>query len=133
MRIGHGHATGGSSHKRTDTFTGEVWADPVLASQDGVTVNTVVFAPGARTYWHSHDVGQVLHVTHGEGRLQSADGVGQRLVPGDIAHIPAGEVHWHGAAPGSLMSHVAISIGATEWMHAVSDEEYEGAFGDSGA
>ncbi|MBN9622091.1 MAG: cupin domain-containing protein, partial [Actinobacteria bacterium] len=97
---------------------------------DGIVVNTVVFEPGGRTYWHKHEVAQVLFVTTGEGRLQSADGTGGTLRPGDVAHIPAGEVHWHGAAPGSLLVHVAVSVGKTEWMHEVSDEEYAEAFAD---
>lgn len=130
MRVGHGRATGKPSENRTATFTGEVWADPVLPSADGVAVNAVVFQPGARTHWHKHEVGQVLHVTHGKGRLQSADGTGQDLNVGDVAHIPAGEVHWHGAAPDSLLVHVAVSIGATEWMDAVQEEDYEAAFGE---
>ena len=90
-------------------------ADPVLPAEDGIGVTTVIFEPGGRTYWHRHEVAQVLLVTHGEGRLQSADGTGV-AGPGDVAHIPAGEVHWHGAAPGSLLVHVAVSVGKTEWM-----------------
>ncbi len=130
MRIAHGRA-GKPSERRTDTFTGEVLADPVLPGEDGIVVNAVLFAPGARTYWHKHEVAQVLFVTQGEGRLQSADGTGGTLRPGDVAHIPAGEVHWHGAAPGSLLLHVAVSVAKTEWMHEVSDEEYEAAFAEA--
>ena len=127
MRIAHGR-DGKPSERRTDTFSGGVLADAVLPAADGIVVNTVVFEPGGRTYWHKHEVAQVLFVTAGEGRLQSADGTGGTLRPGDVAHIPAGEVHWHGAAPGSLLVHVAVSVGKTEWMHEVSDEEYAGAF-----
>lgn len=131
MRIAHGR-DGGTSKRRTDTFSGEVLADAVLPAEDGVVVNTVVFEPGGRTYWHKHEVAQILFVTTGEGRLQSADGTGVALRPGDVAHIPAGEVHWHGAAPGSLLVHVAVSVGKTEWMHEVSDEEYAAAFAAPG-
>jgi len=129
MRVAHGRADG-PSKRRTDTFTGGVWADLALPAEDGVVVNTVTFEPGARTYWHKHEVAQVLFVTHGEGRLQSADGTGETLRPGDVAHIPAGEAHWHGAAPGSILVHAAISVGKTEWMDAVSDEDYAAAFAD---
>lgn len=132
MRIAHGRA-GKRTEKRSNTFTGDVWGDAVLANEDGITVNTVIFEPGGRTYWHKHEVAQVLYVTHGEGRLQSADGSGGTLRPGDVAHIPAGEVHWHGAAPASVLVHLAISVGKTEWMHEVSAEEYAGAFDDNDA
>lgn len=127
MRVSSGRDPGGASERRSETFTGTVWADPVLPAADGVGVTTVVFQPGARTHWHRHEVGQVLHVTHGEGILASADGTAATLTPGDVAHIPAGEVHWHGAAENSLMVHVAISIGATEWLEPVSDEDHSRA------
>lgn len=127
MRIAHGRA-GKPSERRTDTFTGTVIADAVLPAEDGIVVNTVTFEPGARTYWHRHEVAQVLFVSHGEGRLQRDDGSGEVLRPGDVAHIAAGEVHWHGAAPGSLLIHVAVSVGRTEWLHEVSDDEYTQAF-----
>jgi quercetin dioxygenase-like cupin family protein len=129
MRIAHGRA-GKPSERRTDTFSGTVLADAVLPAEDGIVVNTVTFEPGGRTYWHAHEVAQVLIVTLGEGRLQMDDGTGETLRPGDVAHIPAGEVHWHGAAPDSLLIHTAISVGKTEWMHEVSGEEYEQAFSD---
>ena len=124
MRISRGRQAGKGSEMRGATFTGRVWADPVLAPQDGVTVNTVFFEPAARTHWHSHDIGQVLYVTHGEGYARSKDGTGGRLTPGDVVHIPAGEVHWHGAGPDSYMLHVAISLGGHEWLDPVSDEDY---------
>jgi quercetin dioxygenase-like cupin family protein len=131
MRIARGRS-GQSTERRTETFTGEVLADPVLPAEEGIVVNVVTFEPGGRTYWHTHEVAQVLFVTHGEGRLQLADGTGSPLRPGDVAHIPAGEVHWHGAAPGSLLVHTAISVGKTEWMDEVSPEEYETAFQETG-
>jgi quercetin dioxygenase-like cupin family protein len=128
MRIAKAARTGAPTEQRGPTFTGRVWADPVLGAANGVMVNNVFFEPGARTHWHSHEVGQVLHVTHGEGFLRSKDGSGSKLAAGDVAHIPAGEVHWHGAAPESYLLHLAISIGATDWLEAVSDEEYAEAF-----
>ena len=101
MKIVRGRE-GRPSEQRTDTFTGEVWGDVVLADE-GITVNSVFFAPGARTHWHRHGIAQVLHVTHGRGLLWSSDeGRGVVLEPGDVAHIPAGERHWHGGAPDSL-------------------------------
>jgi quercetin dioxygenase-like cupin family protein len=128
MRVARGRVPGAPSELRGSTFTGRVWTDPVLGLEDGVMAAGVFFEPGARTHWHSHEVAQVLHVTHGEGFLQSKDGHGSKLTAGDVAHIPAGEVHWHGAAPESYLLHLAISIGATDWLEAVSDEEYAQAF-----
>jgi quercetin dioxygenase-like cupin family protein len=100
MKIVRGRE-GRPSEQRTDTFTGEVWGDVVLAGE-GITVNSVFFAPGARTHWHTHGVGQVLHVTHGRGLLWSSDEErGVVLEPGDVAHIPAG-ARLLPAAPGHL-------------------------------
>ena len=59
--------------------------------------------------------------------MQSRDGTGSRLQAGDTVHIPAGEEHWHGAAPESFLLHLAVSVGATDWLDAVSDEDYGSA------
>lgn len=126
MRVSAGN---GPTQRRGDTFTGRVWADSALPAADGVALTTVIFEPGARSHRHRHEIGPVLHITHGEGWLQSASGEGRVLTPGDVAHIPAGEPHWHGATAESLMSHVAVSIGSTEWMQAVSDDDCSNAFG----
>ena len=129
------HLDFGSVSAPADVTRVAAWAvreadngDRPFAVVDKRRAQVYVFEPGGRTYWHKHEVAQVLFVTAGEGRLQSADGTGGTLRPGDVAHIPAGEVHWHGAAPGSLLVHVAVSVGKTEWMHEVSDEEYAGGF-----
>jgi quercetin dioxygenase-like cupin family protein len=123
MRVARGR-TEGPSEERGPTFTGRVWADPVLPPEDGVIVNNVFFEPGARTHWHTHEVAQVLYVLAGEGRIQSREGVTSPLTPGDTVHIPAGEEHWHGASPGSYLLHLAISVGATDWLEPVSDDDY---------
>jgi quercetin dioxygenase-like cupin family protein len=127
MRIARGRAGGAASEERGPTFTGRVWADPVLGAQDGVTVANVFFEPGARTHWHTHELGQVLYVTHGEGFVRTRDGAGGRIAAGDVVHIGPGEDHWHGAAPASYLLHVAISLGEADWRDAVSDEDYAAA------
>ena len=128
MRVARGRAAAGSpSEQRSATFTGRVWGDPVLAAEDGVVVNNVFFEPGARTHWHTHGVAQVLHVVAGDGWLQSRDGTGMALHVGDTAHIPAGEEHWHGAAPTSYLLHYAVSVGGTFWLDPVTDDEYASA------
>lgn len=125
MKINRGREPGTTSDQRTATFTGEVWADPVLAKTDGVVVANVFFTPGARTHWHTHARGQVLVVTSGEGRAQTRNGGGGgRLTAGDVVWIPPGEEHWHGAAPGSSLLHMAISLGDADWLEPVTDEEY---------
>ena len=123
MRIAKGRAAA-PSERRSETFTGTVWADPVLGPQDEVGVNDVFFAPGARTHWHTHAIGQVLVVTAGEGFVRSRDGAGGRIGPGDVVHIPAGEEHWHGAGPETYLLHRAISLGAATWLEPVSDDDY---------
>ena len=128
MKIVRGRA-GAPSERRSTTFTGGVWAEPLLA-EEGVVVNAVFFEPGARTHWHRHEVGQVLYVTHGEGRLRSRAGDGGPLTAGDVAYIGPGEEHWHGAAPGSYLLHVAVSIGTTDWLEPVADGDYARAFAD---
>jgi quercetin dioxygenase-like cupin family protein len=96
-----------------------------------IRVNTVRFAPGARTAWHRHAVGQTLHVTDGVGRVQARGGDVLDIRAGDTIYTPPGEWHWHGAAPDNFMIHLAMWEGTgrddvpeTEWGEHVTDEEY---------
>lgn len=127
MRIARGRAPGVPSEERGATFTGRVWADTVLSPEDGVVVNNVFFEPGARTHWHTHDVTQVLYVLAGEGWVQVRGGSGGPIAAGDTVHIPAGEEHWHGASSASYVLHLAVSVGETDWLDEVSNEDYERA------
>ena len=93
---------------------------------------TVAFAAGARTHWHVHVLGQTLVVTAGAGLVQRWDGAVEEIRAGDVVLIPPGVKHWHGASPYAPMTHVAISetpegAPSTEWMEAVSDEQYAAA------
>lgn len=123
-----------SSAGPAEWFTGQVWMDE-LGALPGLAVRAlrVTFAPGARTAWHAHPGGQVLHVVDGVGRVQSAGGPVRPLRPGDTVVAGPGEQHWHGAAPDQLMSHVAISAGdpatgqQTVWAEHVTDEDYRAA------
>jgi len=124
MRISRGRARGVPSEARTQTFTGEVWADPVLPETQGVTINNVFFAPGARTHWHSHERGQVLHVLAGQGYACLRDGQPEEIRAGDVVFFEPGEEHWHGAAASSYMLHLAISLGGHDWLDPVTDEDY---------
>ncbi len=113
-----------------DNFTGSVRVDEAFqASAPGrVSGARVAFEPGARTAWHSHPLGQTLIVTSGVGRVQRWGDPVEEIRTGDIVWIPAGQKHWHGAAPTSAMSHIAIAEQldgrAVEWMEKVSDEQY---------
>jgi len=127
MRIARGR-TDAPSEQRDATFTGGVWADPVLPPAGGIVVNNVFFEPAARTHWHTHEVAQVLYVLAGEGRVQSREGTGYALTAGDTVHIAAGEEHWHGASPTSYLLHFAVSVGETRWLEAVVDDDYREAF-----
>lgn len=93
-----------------------------------VTGGQVSFEPGARTAWHSHPLGQTLIVTSGTGRIQFWGGVIQEIRTGDVVSIPPATKHWHGASPGSSMTHIAIQEQAdgktTDWHEKVTDEEY---------
>jgi quercetin dioxygenase-like cupin family protein len=125
MIICRGRDPGIPTQHRTDTFTGLVLGDPVLAGADGILINDVFFAPGARTFWHSHERGQILTVVSGSGLICQHGGEVEVLNAGDLAWSPPGELHWHGAAPATSMLHRAISLGLTTWASHVSDEEYE--------
>ena len=102
--------TPASTKGSTDRFTGDVWYD-VIAQGEGpsrLRVNIVRFAPGARTAWHAHAVGQTLYVSEGIGRIQSRGGEPLEMRAGDVIHTPPGEWHWHGAAPDHFMAHLAM-------------------------
>lgn len=124
MIVVNGKASSTPSDRRGPTFTGEVWADPVLASTDGVIINTVMFTPGAHTFWHSHERGQILQVTAGEGLVCSEGAEPIVIRAGDTIWTAPGERHWHGATPDSMMTHTAISLGSTDWLDEVSSSDY---------
>ncbi len=112
------------------TFTGRAMLDPLLddGAKGEIRVNSVVFEPGGRTFWHSHPGGQVLLVGSGRGMVENRDGDRHLLHPGDVVWSPPGEEHWHGAAPDSFVAHTAVSLGVTEWREEVPADRYEAAF-----
>ena len=111
------------SARAEGTFTGEAWRDTILPRQDGVAMADVFFAPGARTYWHAHEGGQILLVRAGEGLVGDDEGV-VRVTAGDTIWTPPGVRHWHGATPDRYMVHTAVSIAGVDWFDAVPDEIY---------
>jgi quercetin dioxygenase-like cupin family protein len=112
-------------------FTGTVRIDPLFPASAPARAagNAVTFEPGARTAWHTHPLGQVLIVTAGCGRAQREGGPIEEIRPGDVLVFAPGEKHWHGAAPTTAMTHIAIQETldgkAVDWMEKVSDEQYQ--------
>ena len=113
-----------------DWFTGTVRIDSMITAPDPALVGTatVTFEPGARTAWHTHPLGQTLIVTAGSGRAQRKGGPIEEIHPGDIVWFAPDEKHWHGAAPTTAMTHIAIQEKkdgkVVEWMEHVTDEQY---------
>lgn len=111
-------------------FIGQSYLAPVSTSQVGVF--NVTFEPGCRNNWHVHHAkeggGQILVCVAGRGYYQEWGKEAVEMKPGDCINIPAGVKHWHGAAPDSWFSHLAIEVpgvdGSNEWLEAVSDEQY---------
>lgn len=111
-------------------FTGDVWLQTFVTKADSMdsTVGNVTFAPGVRNSWHSHPGGQILLCTSGKGYYQEKGKPAQLLLPGDTVKIAPNVVHWHGAAPDSEFTHIAIGTqqhkGGAVWYEPVTDEEY---------
>ena len=120
-----------SSKGPAANFTGSVRVDPLFPAHLPASATSgayVTFEPGARSAWHSHPKGQVLVVTAGVGRVQRWGGPVQEIRPGDVVWTPPGIKHWHGAAPATGVTHIAIQEAVdsrnVEWMEKVSDERY---------
>ena len=114
-----------------DWFTGTVRIDPLFqANAPARTAGaSVTFEPSARTAWHTHPLGQTLIVTAGCGRVQCEGGPIEEIRPGDVVWFPPGVKHWHGAAPTTAMTHIAIQEAldgrVVDWMEKVTDEQYQ--------
>jgi quercetin dioxygenase-like cupin family protein len=120
-----------SSKGPADWFTGIVRIDPLfpVAAPARAAANSVTFEPGARTAWHTHPLGQTLIVTAGAGLAQKWGGPVEQIRPGDVVCFAPGEKHWHGAAPATAMTHIAIQEAldgkVVEWLEHVTDEQYQ--------
>ena len=112
-------------------FTGTVRVDPLFQAPAPARVAgaSVTFEPGARTAWHTHPLGQTLIVTAGCGRAQREGGPLEEIRPGDVVCFAPGEKHWHGAAPTTAMTHIAIQESldgkAVDWLEKVRDQQYQ--------
>ena len=114
-----------------DWFTGDVYIDPVAAAPAPARVQAALvhFTRGARTAWHTHGLGQTIYVTDGVGLCQRRGGPVEVIRPGDRVFFDPGEDHWHGAAPGRFMAHLALNeVDAdhpiADWGDKVTDNEY---------
>ena len=111
-------------------FIGQSYLSPVSTSQ--VKIFNVTFEPKCRNNWHIHHAktggGQMLIAVGGRGFYQEWGKKPVEMKPGDVINIPANVKHWHGAAPDSWFSHLAIEIEGTEtsneWLEPVNDAEY---------
>lgn len=114
-------------------FTGDVWLDVLAAPREPsqqMFVGKVRFAPGARTAWHSHALGQTLHVLYGTAWTGTRDGSKIVAHAGQTLYCPPDEDHWHGASPDSFMEHLAMvdqgndPLVSTVWKEHVTEEQY---------
>jgi quercetin dioxygenase-like cupin family protein len=114
-----------------DYFTGAVRVDPLFSAPEPARVvgAHVTLEPASRTAWHTHPLGQTLIVTSGSGRAQRWEGPIEELRPGDIVWFAPGEKHWHGAAPATAMTHIAIQEKLdgkiVDWLEQVTDDQYQ--------
>ena len=119
-------ATRGNS----EFFVGDVYVDQLYqgTAPAAISGGLVSFMPGARTAWHTHPLGQTLYVVSGVGRVQMAGAPVQVIRPGDLVWIPAGVTHWHGAAPDTPMTHLALAEQqdgkVVTWLTQVSESDY---------
>lgn len=111
-------------------FTGRSYLAPVVT--EGIPIVNVTFEPGCRNNWHIHKAskggGQTLICVGGRGYYQEWGKAPVQMLPGDVVFIPAGVKHWHGAAPDSWFSHLALAVPgentSNEWLEPVSNAEY---------
>ena len=110
-------------------FTGRSWLAPLTGNKDlNVPMSNVTFEPGCRNNWHSHTGGQLLIAVGGVGYYQERGKAARRLLPGDVVEIAPDIEHWHGAAPDSWFSHLAIGCNPqtnqNTWLERVDDQQY---------
>ena len=111
-------------------FIGKSYLAPITESQ--VCIFNVTFEPGCRNNWHVHHAseggGQILVCVAGRGYYQEWGKDAIEMKPGDCVNIPVGVKHWHGAAPDSWFSHLAVEVpgkdGSNEWLEPVRDGQY---------
>ena len=124
--------TGTANTAYAQYFTGDSSLNPLTDPEGGLFAANATFEPGCRNNWHIHHAksggGQILVCVAGRGYYQEEGKEAVEMKPGDCINIPAEVKHWHGAAPDSWFSHLAVEVpgveGSNEWCEPVSDEEY---------
>jgi 4-carboxymuconolactone decarboxylase len=126
--------------REVENFTGSVGVEPLLQANEPSRLAgaRVTFAPGARTGWHSHPLGQTLIVMAGVGWVQQEGGEKQEIRPGDVVWTPPGVKHWHGATATDRLTHIALTEQQPDgkrvvWMEKVSDAQYRAPVRAQGA
>lgn len=112
----------------------EVWQDgegdlPYEDEAMRAHAKSMVFPIGApNDAFAQYFIGQILVCVAGRGYYQEEGKDPIELKPGDCVNIPAEVKHWHGAAPDSWFSHLAVEVPGTEasneWCEPVTDEDY---------
>lgn len=117
--------------RTAENFAGTVGVEPLIQATQPSNLNggRVTFAPGARTNWHEHPMGQTLIVTAGAGWVQQEGGEKQEIKVGDVVWTPPRVKHWHGATATDRLTHIALTEQQpdgkrVEWMEKVSDAQY---------
>ena len=120
-----------SKKANPEWFTGDVWQDVIIEAPEPARLRAlkVTFAPGARTAWHTHPLGQTLHIVTGVGLIGIRNGDVNIIKPGDSICIPPNEEHWHGATSENVMVHIAIQESlngnTANWLEKVNDRDYK--------
>ena len=120
-----------SKKASSEWFTGDVWQDTIVEAPEPARLRAlrVTFTPGSRTAWHTHPLGQTLHVIEGVGLIGVRTGEVNVIKPGDTVWIPPNEEHWHGATASNVMVHLALQESlegkTANWLEHVSDSDYQ--------
>ncbi|SEO13367.1 cupin domain-containing protein [Mucilaginibacter sp. OK283] len=116
-----------------NNHTGTVWLTELNKADSTIDINVAnaTFAPGAKLDWHIHPAGQILMITEGTGYYQEKDKPIQVVHKGDVIKCAPGVAHWHGAAPNSSFTYIAVSTNSaknkTVWLQRVTEAEYNSA------
>ena len=129
--------TGTANTAYAKYFIGDSFLNPLTKAEDGLFLANVTFEPRCRNNWHIHHAkkggGQLLICTAGEGWYQEYGKAAVSLVPGTVIVILEGVKHWHGAAPDTWFSHLAVEVPgdetSNEWLEAVDNTVYFKATG----
>lgn len=110
----------------SSTFTGDVYLQKLYEDEQNLFAN-VLFLPGTRTNWHTHEAGQLIQCTAGSGWICDRGGTPRRIKEGDTIWCPPGTEHWHGGDEQQFMVHFVHTHGQTTWLEVVTHAEYEGS------